>query len=275
MRASDEIVPSRGDEGEGGGRLAVPPRRTETSLRTFATFLVAVVVATSAFTAISFVALGPKPERPLRIVDVSVAPATPIPEQGLTVLSTVEGGSQFHPVSVWLFHAASYRNEIVSASRMTSLGEGGYRAAIGPFANGAEVWIVVAAMTSTQGPVFSQHLVLAVGVVVKDPGSLVVESVTHTPPAPGPSTPVSVFAQIQTMTFVTKVFLTYGWFARTTVGAGYRFMGTQDGVTYESPIDETGFGRSFPPGTVFFYRVAAIDAVGVSADSGILSFTIS
>lgn len=234
-----------------------------------------VVAATFVFAAVAFVALGPPSEASLRIVEVGVAPAIPIPDRILTVFATVEGGSQLSPASVWLFHASSYRNELASAQRMTSMGQGARSSEIGPFANGAEVWIVVVAMTPTQGPVFSEHVVLAVGAVVKDAANLSVADVHLLPNAPGPTTRVTVLASVLPMNFVTKVFLTWGWFTRTIAGAGNQFMGTQDGIVYAAPIIDTGPVRSFPAGTFFFYRVAAIDAVGLTADSGVRSFTIS
>jgi hypothetical protein len=85
---------------------------------------------------------------------------------------------------------------------------------------------------------------------------------------------MTITAEVRSAEFVTKVFLTYAWFSRETVGANNRFMGTPDGLVYFAPIDDTGRGVTFPVGTLFVYRVAGIDVNGVVADSGVRTFVI-
>ena len=254
--------------------MAADPDQRPGDLRRFASFLAIVVVATFVFTAGAFLALRPGAEAPLRVLEVSLEPAVPVANRVITVLARTEGGSGLWPASAWLFLASSYRNEMAQSVRMTSEGGGTFSAAIGPFVNGAELWLVVAATTAGQGPVFSQHLILPVGTVIKDSANLTVDNVFHSPPSPWPQTPVTVFAQVRDTDNATRVSLTFGWFGRGTTGAGNQFMWTPDGVRYQAAMDTIGFGRTIPAGTQFFYRVAAIDANGVTADSGILSFGI-
>jgi len=233
------------------------------------------MVATFVLTAGAFLALRPGAEAPLRVLEVILEPEVPVANQVLTVHARAEGGSGLWPASAWLFLAASYRNEFSRIDRMTSEGGGAFSATIGPFASGTEVWLVVAATTVTQGPVFSQHLILPVGTVVKDPARITVDNVFHAPPSPGPQDLVTVFAQVRAPGNATMVSLSYGWFGRGTNGARNQFMWTPDNVRYQATMEVIGFGGTPPAGTQFFYRVTAIDTNDRTADSGILSFVIS
>jgi len=254
------------------GSLTADPGKRQEGLRRFATFLSIVVAATFTFTSVAFLAIRPGPEAPLQLVSVRVEPALPVPDRLLTVLATALGGS---PATVWLFHATSFRNERATVERMQSQGGGAYALTIGPFANGAEVWMFAAATTLEQGPVFSEHLIVDVGTVYRNSTRLAVRDTFHSPTSPGPQTAVTVFTEVESIDFVASVFLSYGWFGRGTSGAGNRFMSTGDGVNYMSIMESGGFGRTFPAGTRFFYRVAANDFSGVAANSQVVSFDIS
>jgi len=256
------------------GVLTADAGKRPEGLRRFATFLSIVVVATFTFTSVAFLALRPGPEAPLQLVSVRAEPAVPVPDRSLTVLATAVGGSPFSPPTVWLFHATSFRNERVSVERMQSQGGGAYALTIGPFANGAEVWMFAAATTMEQGPVFSEHLILDVGTVYRNSTLLAVGNTFHSPGSPGPQTAVTVFTEVESIDFVASVFLSYGWFGRGTSGAGSRFMSTGDGVHYESFLETRGFGRTFPAATRLFYRVAANDFSGVAANSQVAFFDV-
>jgi hypothetical protein len=226
------------------------------------------------FTSVAFLTLGPIAEAPLRLVDLRVQPDPPAPGQSVTVSVTTEGGSGFSPPTVWLFHAVSYRNEDSRVDRLTSESTGTYSVTIGPFLAGAELWIVAAAATVTQGPVFSEHRILPVGVVVKNATQFSIDRVFHIPSSPGPQGFVNVFADVGVSFNTTQVVLTHAWFSRGTAGALSESMWSPDGVSYQGAIETLRFG-GVAAGTRFFYRVAASDASGLTADSGIQSFTVA
>jgi len=104
----------------------------------------------------------PPPSGPahMRIESVLVAPEAPGPGDVVTVTARVVG---VRSPTVALGYAVQFGAQVAETRRMDRSGEGEFARTIGPFADGAEVWLLVAASVGDFGPIVSEPMTVHVG----------------------------------------------------------------------------------------------------------------
>jgi len=158
---------------------------------------------------------------------------------------------------------------------MVSTGENRYQGRLGPFINGTEVWFVVSAVSGSEGPVISSQMTLDVGTVVRNgPSGIAIAQVTRIPTNPDPLDIVVVTAQVTSQSTMLQVSFSYMAFYRNGQGSGGGSM------IQDTSGNWTTGGMFVAPvmprfsGTVFYYRIAAIDGTQNTATSAVYNYTL-
>ena len=245
-------------------------RRRKRRLLALLSILVAVGVGV---TLITYVLLQPGP--PLRIMSVAVSPVRPAAGETLTVLAMIQGGTFLKPASASLTFATFFGDEGSGGGSMVSTGENRYQGRLGPFINGTEVWFVVSAVSGSEGPVISSQMTLDVGTVVRNgPSGIAIAQVTRIPTNPDPLDIVVVTAQVTSQSTMLQVSFSYMAFYRNGQGSGGGSM------IQDTSGNWTTGGMFVAPvmprfsGTVFYYRIAAIDGTQNTATSAVYNYTL-
>ena len=224
-------------------------------------------------TLVTYALLQPGP--PLRILSVAVSPERPVPGETVTVVATVQGGTLLMPASASITFATFFGDGGSGGGSMAFIGDNRYQRTLGPFANGTEIWFVVSAATGSEGPVISPEMTLDVGAVVRNGSSgIAIAQVTRIPANPDPLDTVVVTAQVTSNSTMFQVSFSYMAFYRNGQGGG-------GGTMLQDPSGNWTTGRMLMPeimprfpGTVFFYRIAAIDDTRNTATSAVYNYTL-
>ena len=245
-------------------------RRRKRRLLALLSILVAVGVGV---TLITYVLLQPGP--PLRIMSVAVSPGRPAAGETLTVLAMIQGGTLLKPASASITFATFFGDGGSGGGSMVPIGDNRYQGQLGPFINGTEVWFVVSAVSGSEGPVISSQMTLDVGTVVRNgPSGIAIAQVTRIPTNPDPLDIVVVTAQVTSQSTMLQVSFSYMAFYRNGQGSGGGSM-----IKDTSGNWTTG-GMFVAPvmprfsGTVFYYRIAAIDGTQNTATSAVYNYTL-
>src|SRR5881396_2656265 len=136
-------------------------------------------------------------------------------------------------------------------------------------------WFVVSAVSGSEGPVISSQMTLDVGTVVRNgPSGIAIAQVTRIPTNPDPLDIVVVTAQVTSQSTMLQVSFSYMAFYRNGQGSGGGSM-----IKDTSGNWTTG-GMFVAPvmprfsGTVFYYRIAAIDGTQNTATSAVYNYTL-
>ena len=236
----------------------------------FLSILVAVGVGV---TLVTYALLQPGP--PLRILSVAVSPERPAPGETVTVVATVQGGTLLMPASASITFATFFGDGGSGGGSMAHIGDNRYQRTLGPFANGTEVWFVVSAATGSEGPAISPEMTLDVGAVVRNGSSdIAIAQVTRIPANPDPLDTVVVTAQVTSNSTMLQVSFSWMAFYRNGQGGG-------GGGMLQDPSGNWTTGRMLMPdvmprfsGTVFLYRIAAIDGTRNTVTSAVYNYTL-
>ena len=239
--------------------------------RRFAILLGAVVTAASVLVVgIAWSLPIPPPSGPayLRIESVVVAPAAPGPTDLVTVTARVTG---VRSPAVVLGYAVQFGATVPETPRMDTRGNGEFARTIGPFPDGAEVWLLVAASVGSFGPVVSEPRTFHVGAPTPDPGTgLRIRRVFLSPDPPQPFFPTTVGADVTSTATIQSVSLSYVVMGLEGLGGGIVEM-TGGNITYWA-TPPVGIGPD--DRVVAGYRVAARDEGGGRAVSAVGTFEI-
>ncbi len=224
-------------------------------------------------TLVTYALLQPGP--PLRILSVAISPERPAPGEMITVVATVQGGTFLIPASVSLEFTTFFGDGEGGGGSMAHIGDSRYQDRLGPFANGTEVWFVVSAASGSEGPAISPEVTIDVGTVVRNGSSdIAIAQVTHMPTNPDPLDNVVVTAQVTSKSKMLQVSFSWMAFYRSGQGGGESSMIQDTSGNWTT-------GMMFPPdimprfsGTVFYYRIAAIDDTQNTATSAVYNYTL-
>ena len=224
-------------------------------------------------TLVTYALLQPGP--PLRILSVAVSPERPAPGDTLTVVAAVQGGTLLMPVSASITFATFFGDGGGGGGSMAHAGDNRYQGRLGPFANGTEVWFVVSAATGSEGPAISPEMTLDVGTVVRNGSSgIAIAQVTQSPTNPDPLDTVVVTAQVTSKSKTLQVSFSWMAFYRNGQGEG------EGSMIQDTAGNWTTGGMFVPPvmprfaGTVYYYRIAAIDGTQNTATSAVYNYTL-
>ena len=239
--------------------------------RRFTILLGAVVTAASVLVVgIAWSLPIPPPSGPthLRIESVVVAPTAPGPTDLVIVTARVTG---VRSPAIVLGYAVQFGATVPETPRMDSRGNGEFARTIGPFPDGAEVWLLVAAFVGSFGPVVSEPRTFHVGAPTPDAGTgLRIHRVFLSPDPPQPFSPTSVGADVTSTAPIQSVSLSYVAMGLDGLGGGIVEM-TGGNITFWA-TPPVGIGPD--DRVVAAYRVAARDEGGGRAVSAVGTFEI-
>lgn len=243
--------------------------------------VIVIVIVVALILAVVAVYLLLSSSRPLRILSVSITPLSPTPNDAIKVTTQVEGGSFFDSLHVEISYNAYFADSISGGGGGGGFMSGGFVERtweIGPYPNGTEVWLLVIASTNTQGPVFSENHIIQVGQVLRNGSSgLKIEHVRRSVENPTSLDDVVVSARITSSVNITRVDVISVQCSRHSSGSGNSNVVDMGNGTYNATIMPIGPGMTVgtEKGTIWFYRVVAIDESGNTAASEIFSFTVA
>lgn len=263
-------------------RTSTVVTRRLTRRRVLAIIVIAIVVA--AVGSATYVLT--RPEVPLRLISLDVSLSAAVPDTPIVVTARAEGGSAMSPLSVELHFAAAIASGASGGVMMQDRGGGRFEAELAPFASGTEVWLFAFAYTHGQGPVFSNHIVFPVGTVTRGgPSGLAFAEVTQVPARPDSLDTVRLTARVGGTANVTDVRAAYfhfrmsfGFMSFSSSGGGGDSLILEESprvyvTTFPNP--SPGPGESFQEGTVWFYRLTAVDETGNTAATEVRTFTVA
>jgi len=155
-----------------------------------------------------------------------------------------------------------------------------YRMGIGSFSNGTEIWIVIVARIGIGAPVFLMNISLQIGYVLRGGASgLRISELRHAPELPTARDTIAMRTNLTSTSNITVASLLFVYTHHSGVSSGVLTMWPQPSGEYVTALKNSfqpfWSGLPYERGTVFFLRVAAKDASGNTAISGIYSFTIA
>ncbi len=251
-------------------------REPDIPRRLLLTIAVAAIVSVAIVSITAFSLVPLKPVIP-RIVSVSASPNPGLPNEYITVEAVVESETGSGHPSVSLALEACYAMSISSGESMRRVDGNRYVTQIGPFNDGTEVWLVVAAYGTRGARAVNSTLSVSVGNVTKGgPSGLGISRVDHTPLGPTVSDTVVVTATVPSSSNIREVRLLFAYMSAGHLGSGSLDMVSFSSHVFTAEIDDAFiYGYVFERGTVFIYRIAAIDVTANTAMSETKSFTWS
>ena len=199
----------------------------------------------------------------VNIISVSQTPENPQPEDMVTVIAEISGGSPFLGVSVSLHYSGLMEGTI------TSIDNNKYSFTFPhPFEDGTEKWYMIRA-----GDKISEAYTFQVGHVEKrNMTSLAITDVIQTPEKPTTKTSsVEISAKITSNVPISEVILEHMRFDEHGSGSGHGPMHPHGNDTYKDSIhlqyDESG--------TQVFYRITAKDESGNIMVTPVYTFTLT
>ncbi len=219
-------------------------------------------------------------------VSVSLSPESPGPGEAFSVIADVEGGNggPFRSVDVSIQYIAYFNGSGGGGGTPPHSGTR-WQADIEGLPDGTEVWIMVAAATAGQPPVFVDRVVRIGTVATGGPSGLAITDLARDPAQPGPLDTIRLSARITSSVNVTDVSVpcfTYLWeFSGIGTSSSSGTCGSL--LSAETPGNYTGTlgdfmapgGGGHERGRIYIYRVAAIDAAWDTAETSAETFTIA
>ncbi len=245
--------------------------------------LAAIVITVVILVAATVVWLA-APAAPLRL-SVSLSPESPQPYEPFTVTAQVEGGGPLSPVDVSIQYDA-YVNDSAGGGGSPQRAGNRWSYNVPGFPNGTEVWVIVAAATANQAPVF-EHRIVSIGTVLHGgPSGLNFTNAVRVPEQPGPLDDVQVSAQIHSAANITRVLLSAHYYLwkfeglgmSSSGGGGGGPMSNQTPDNYSAPLSGIpspgpGGGGS-ERGTIWVYRIVAWDETWNTVVTQVETFTV-
>jgi len=262
-----------------------PAARNLSRAQLFTIVIVAAVLAATG--AVAYVLT--RPEAPLRILSIDISPDPAVPGTAIVVDVHAEGGSALSPLSVELQYTSFFAGGAAGGGTMRDRGGGHFTSDLPAFENHTEVWLFAYAYTRSQGPVFSNHLLFPVGTVLRGGASgLAFTSVTQVPERPDPLDTVEVTARVDSAANITEVRGVFIWFHMSfgsfgsvsySSGGGEGFVEEASPGVYITMFPSmggpSGGGAGFEHGSVWFYRLTAVDDTGDTVGTDIRTFTVA
>ena len=246
------------------------------SRKVWAVVIAIVAVLAAAIAGLAYVVTAPGP--PPRLVSVSYSPTDPTPSDIVTVEVVADGGSFADPLEIGLSYTSYF-----AGGESGGGGIGGYGVhrgswQMGPFPNGTEVWLIASASTRAHGATISDEVTFQVGDVLRGgPSGLRFDQVSQTPTTVTTLDDVDITARVVSLSNVTRVqLLSFSFMRSGGGGGGGEPLLETDLDTYTGTIRPFGGpgGSGFERGTIFRYRLAAIDESGNTAVTATSTFTI-
>jgi len=230
-------------------------------------WLVVAIVAVVIVVFISVLTLQlipPQSTNPL-IVSVSASPnpAPPNSILAIEVISEYGTGSGSPPVNL-AFQTTFAENATAEArgGGLMDWPDGNrHTMRIGPFMDGTAVWIVVVAYGSGWDFVIDSSLVVSVGNVIRGgPSGLNITDLAQTPINPTVQDTVIVNATVTSASAMGDVEVLRAYVDSTEVGITSWLMTRTSSTQFTAEFDDPFlFGYVYKPGTIFLYRIAAMD----------------
>ena len=246
--------------------------RTRKGLARLFLFVTAAAVLSSALVAATLSVAPGVPDSvsgPLRYA-ISTSPEAPRAGQPVTVTAEL-AGNYLAPQTVTLQYATYFALVSTANFPMAYVAHRTYESTIGPFPDGTEVWVVIAASGPNGEPLLSDSYTFAVGTVPRGgPSGLRITDVRHTPTQPEMyDSYLTVDATVASASPVVGVDLAYMAFCpnRRPIGIDPPMSPTAPTrytITFEMPQE-----CAYQSGTILLYRVLAVDASGNTAVSDV------
>ena len=253
---------------------AIPasPRRSERRLiLVLATVILAAIVVGAT---LAYIANRP---REAHILAVTASPDRPTSADVITVTAEVDtAGTDWRP-NVVLEYQAYFGGYDRGGGPMRFSGGGRYVLDIGPFPDRTEVWLAVAAFLGDAQVDVNADRVVQVGTVLRGGSSgLRIENLNHAPSQPRAGDTITVTAAVTTDSTLVGALLIYAYAHSPGSGIANQTMVEEAPGSFVARIyNPFLFGYIFEPGTVFQYRVVAIDMTWNTADTGVLSLAVA